>query len=138
MNAFFSGRDALTIAVDAALAADPGRLSAGLTGAAGDNGAAQALASLRNAKVMLDGTATQEDFYRSLAGALGTRTAEAGDRAESQGFLEAQLEAERERLSGVNLDEEAVNLITHQRAYQAAARFIATVDTLLDTLINGI
>ncbi|MBI2921920.1 MAG: flagellar hook-associated protein FlgK [Planctomycetes bacterium] len=138
MNSFFSGRDALTIAVDAQLISDPGRLSSGFSNATGDNGSAQALAALRNAKVLLDGSASLEDFYRGLASALGTRTAEAADRAESQGFLESQLEAERERLSGVNLDEEAVNLITHQRAYQAAARFIATVDTLLDTLINGL
>lgn len=138
MNSFFSGRDALTIAVDAQLIADPGRLSSGFSNATGDNGSAQALAALRNAKVLLDGSASLEDFYRGLASALGTRTAEASDRAQSQGFLESQLEAQREQLSGVNLDEEAVNLITHQRAYQAAARFIATVDTLLDTLINGL
>lgn len=136
LNSFFSGRDALTIAVDSQLAADPARLSAGFTNAANDNGAAQAFAAIRNAKSLLEGTASVEDFYRGLASALGTKTAEAADRAESQGYLEAQLEAERERLSGVNLDEEAVNLLTHQRAYQAAARFISTVDTLLDTLIN--
>src|SRR5204863_3628536 len=100
------------------------------------NAAAQALASIRTAKTMLDGTASVEDFYRGLESALGTKSAEASDRATSQGFLESQLEAERERLSGVNLDEEAVNLLTQQRAYQAAERFIATVDTLLDTLIN--
>lgn len=136
LNSFFSGRDALTIAVDAQLAADPARLSAGFTNAPNDNGAAQAMAAIRNAKSLLSGTATVEDFYRGLESALGTKSAEAADRAESQSFLEAQLEAERERLSGVNLDEEAVNLLTHQRAYQAAARFISTVDTLLDTLIN--
>ncbi|MCC6738586.1 MAG: flagellar hook-associated protein FlgK [Planctomycetia bacterium] len=136
MNSFFSGRDALTIAVDGQLAADPARLSAGFTNAANDNGAAQAMAAIRSAKTLLGGTASVEDYYRGLAGALGTKSAEASDRAESQSYLEAQLEAERERLSGVNLDEEAVNLLTHQRAYQAAARFIATVDTLLDTLIN--
>jgi flagellar hook-associated protein 1 FlgK len=138
LNSFFSGRDALTIAVDSQLAADPARLSSGLTNAANDNASAQAFAALRSAKTLLNGTATIEDFYRGLAGAVGTRTAEAEERAESQGFLEAQLQAERERLSGVNLDEEATNLITHQRAYQAAARFISTVDTLLDTLINGL
>ncbi|MEK7466939.1 MAG: flagellar hook-associated protein FlgK [Planctomycetota bacterium] len=136
LNSFFSGRDALTIAVDSQLASDPARLSAGFSNATNDNGAAQALAAIRNAKSLLAGTASVEDFYRGLESALGTRSAEAADRAESQSFLEAQLEAERERLSGVNLDEEAVNLLTHQRAYQAAARFIATVDTLLDTLIN--
>ncbi|MCE9584868.1 MAG: flagellar hook-associated protein FlgK, partial [Planctomycetes bacterium] len=107
-----------------------------LTNAANDNGAAQALALIRTSKVLLDGTASPEDFYRGLESALGTKSAEATDRAQSQSFLDQQLSAERERLSGVNLDEEAVNLLTHQRAYQAAARFIATVDTLLDTLIN--
>ncbi len=136
MNSFFSGTSAATIDIDADLAADPRRLSAGLTNAADDAGAAQALAALRDARVLLDGSATPEDYYRGLASALGSRAAEAANRAESIGFLEEQLSAQRERLSGVNLDEEAVALITHQRAYQAAARFVSTVDALLDTLIN--
>lgn len=136
LNVFFTGTDAQSMAVDGQLAADPARLSAGFTNSANDNAAAQAFAAIRTAKTMLEGTASVQDFYNGLVSALGTKTAEASDRAISQGFLESQLEAQREQLSGVNLDEEAVNLLTQQRAYQAAARFIATVDTLLDTLIN--
>ncbi|MBI5360793.1 MAG: hypothetical protein HZA48_09470, partial [Planctomycetes bacterium] len=45
---------------------------------------------------------------------------------------------ERARISGVNLDEEAVNLIEYQRTYQAAARYISVVDSMLQTLMNSI
>ena len=50
-------------------------------------------------------------------------------------FLDS-LASERESVSGVNLDEEAVNLMRFQRAFQAAARLITTIDELMQTLIG--
>jgi flagellar hook-associated protein 1 FlgK len=47
-----------------------------------------------------------------------------------------QLEARRQQISGVNLDEEAVMLIKYQKAYEASARALTTVDEALDTIIN--
>jgi flagellar hook-associated protein 1 FlgK len=46
--------------------------------------------------------------------------------------------ATRESISGVNLDEEAANLVRYQQAYQAAAQVIATAETLFDTLLNAV
>jgi flagellar hook-associated protein 1 FlgK len=54
----------------------------------------------------------------------------------NQQTLTTQVDASREQLSGVNLDEEMVNMLTAQRAYEAAARVMTTVDSVLDTLIN--
>jgi flagellar hook-associated protein 1 len=48
------------------------------------------------------------------------------------------LENERDRISGVSLDEEAIDMIKYQRSFQASARFITTVNSLLETLINGL
>ena len=47
-------------------------------------------------------------------------------------------QAERESISGVNLDEEAANLLKFQQAYQAAAQVIATADLLFNTLIDAV
>jgi flagellar hook-associated protein 1 FlgK len=47
-----------------------------------------------------------------------------------------QLQAERESLSGVNLDEETVDMMRFQQSYDAAARFISVVQQMTDTLIN--
>jgi flagellar hook-associated protein 1 FlgK len=50
--------------------------------------------------------------------------------------LTSQVDGSREQLSGVNLDEEMVTMSSAQRAYEAAARVMTTVDSVLDTLIN--
>jgi len=55
---------------------------------------------------------------------------------ENQESLLTQLENRRESISGVSLDEEMSNLMMYQHAYQAAARVITTLDTMLDTVVN--
>jgi flagellar hook-associated protein 1 FlgK len=48
----------------------------------------------------------------------------------------SNVDAQRESNSGVNLDEEMTNLLSYQRAYEAAGRMMSAVDSALDTLIN--
>lgn len=74
--------------------------------------------------------------YRSLVTGFGVTVASARRVAENQGVLTSQVDASRESLSGVNIDEEMVNLLAAQRAYEGAARVITTLDSVLDTLIN--
>ena len=121
-----------------ALRADPSKLSAARSNVPGDNANALALTALRDALVVAEGTLTFEDFYQGIVGALAIDTAMARDRLEGQQLLFEQLSNERQRISGVNIDEEAVQMITFQRAFQASARFIATLDDLLATLIEGL
>ena len=52
-------------------------------------------------------------------------------------MLVNQLNNQRQQASAVSLDEETTHLIQYQHAYQAAARVISVVDSMLDTLING-
>lgn len=56
--------------------------------------------------------------------------------ATTQQLLTAQVDSAREQLSGVNLDEEMVSMLSAQRSYEAAARVMTVVDSVLDTLIN--
>ena len=74
--------------------------------------------------------------YRQLIADFGTAVASSRRVAESQGVLAAQVDASREALSGINIDEEMVNLLAAQRAYEGAARVLTTLDSVLDTLIN--
>jgi flagellar hook-associated protein 1 FlgK len=74
--------------------------------------------------------------YRSLVTDFGVKVASARRVAENQGILTAQVDAARESLSGVSIDEEMVNLLAAQRAYEGASRVITTLDSVLDTLIN--
>lgn len=136
MNTLFTGFSASNIGVNELIASNPNLVAAARTNNTGDNSNALTLAGLRTAKVMNSGTTTLENYYEELVGSLAARTAEVNDRVENQSILLEQMENERERISGVNLDEEAVSLIQYQRTFQAAARFINVVDQLLNTLIN--
>jgi flagellar hook-associated protein 1 FlgK len=74
--------------------------------------------------------------YRRLVTDFGAQVASARRIAESQGTLTGQVDAAREAISGINIDEEMVNLLAAQRAYEGAARVMTTIDSILDTLIN--
>lgn len=88
-----------------------------------------------NATAMI-GRITVEDDYQRLVNGLGSEVASVRRLALNQQTLTAQVDASREQLAGVNLDEEMVTMLTAQRAYEAAARVMTTVDSVLDTLIN--
>lgn len=74
--------------------------------------------------------------YRRLVTTFGAEVSSARRLAESQAVLTGQVEAAREAISGINIDEEMVNLLAAQRAYEGAARVMTTLDSVLDTLIN--
>lgn len=103
-----------------------------------DNANARALAAL-DAQGVLDGGLT------SVATGLSQLTAQAGGQAhhaelslQAQQTIHDQIGVERDSLSGVNLDEEAADMLRFQQAYQAAAQVMATADTLFQTLLAAV
>ncbi len=138
LGTFFTGSKASDLGVNAVVANDPAFVAAGRSTAPGDNTNAAALVALRDNKVFDRGSLSTEDFLQSIVTAVGTKSASLGDRVTGQELLVSQLDNQRQRISGVNLDEEAVNLITFQRTFQASARFIRVVDELLSTLIQTV
>ncbi len=134
-QALFTGSGALDMAVNPGLIADTGLVAASAApGGVGDSDNARAILALRDLDIV-QGT-TPSDFYASLIGELGIAAAEANSMLDSRSLLRDQIVNRRESISGVSLDEEMLNLIRFQRGYEAAARLIATVDEMLDHLIN--
>jgi flagellar hook-associated protein 1 FlgK len=84
----------------------------------------------------LSQTGDVESAYQRLVNSFGVRVATLNSRTTNQQALTDSVDQSREQQAGVNLDEETVNLMTAQRAYQAAARVMSTIDEVLDTLIN--
>jgi flagellar hook-associated protein 1 len=74
--------------------------------------------------------------YQRLINTLATEVSSSTRLSTTQQLLTAQVDMSREQLAGVNFDEETVNLLAAQRAYEAASRVISTIDSVLDTLIN--
>lgn len=121
------------------LITDPVKIAAaGTTGAPGDNTAALSLANLEKKSVLLGGKATFNDAYGQLVAKVGTLTHAAKISSSAQEALFNQAKQSRENLAGVNLDEEAANLIKFQQSYQAAAQVISVASSLFDTLIGAI
>jgi flagellar hook-associated protein 1 FlgK len=77
------------------------------------------------------------DAYNSLIANVGTRTRQANVALDSANAQLEQAKAQRESISGVNLDEEAADLIRYQQAYQAAAQVIQVSNSLFDSLLGA-
>lgn len=76
------------------------------------------------------------EAYRRMVNGLATDITSSTRLAQTQQLLTTQVDGAREALTGVNYDEETVNLVAAQRGYEAAARVMSTMDEVLDTLIN--
>ena len=105
------------------------------TSAPGDNRNALLLADLQTGLSMEGGNTNYQGAYSQLIGELGTQTRRSQIASEAQTALLAQAKESRESVSGVNLDEEAANLLKYQQAYQAVARIISVADDLFQTLL---
>ncbi|GHU98628.1 flagellar hook protein FlgK [Spirochaetia bacterium] len=129
------------IEVNPALLKDPTAVASGF----GENGraanpgngeAALAIASIRNTSVMVGRLGTFDDYFADAVGRIGMLGEQSKVALETQNQIMKQLKDMRQSISGVNMDEELSNMIKYQHGYNAAARFITTVNSLLDTLIN--
>ncbi|MCA8865889.1 MULTISPECIES: flagellar hook-associated protein FlgK [unclassified Halomonas] len=101
----------------------------------GDNRNALALQNLQ-AESIVGGRATVTGAYASIVSDVGNRTNITEVNLDARQGLTDQLRAVQQSESGVNLDEEAANLIRYQQYYQANARVIDTAGTLMDTILN--
>lgn len=107
-------------------------------GGVGDNRNSQLLAALQNQPTLDGGRSNYSQSYGRLIAEVGTRTAEADANYASSSALVEQSKARRESASGVNLDEEAANLIRYQQAYEASAQVISVARSLFDTLFQSV
>lgn len=103
----------------------------------GDNRNMLALADLQRERNLLGGTASYQDAYASLVANVAIKGQQAASNADTEGALLQQARASLNGSQGVNLDEEAANLLRYQQAYQAAAQVIAVADEVFQTLLNA-
>lgn len=90
-----------------------------------------------NAQQIADSTlAGTEDDYRKMIVQLGSQSQSVQQKTLTQQSVVSQVETSRDSVSGVDLDEEQVNMVTYQQAYNAAAKYMSVLDSILDTLIN--
>jgi len=129
-----SGSNAGAAATMTVALTNPDQVAASSDGTQGDNRNATAMADLQNASIISGQTAG--DYYSNLIDQVGNNVSNATSEQEAVGLVLQQLTNQQSSISGVSLDEEAANLITHQQAYEAAARVINVVDELTSATID--
>jgi len=124
------------LVVDSTVAADPDLVAAaGAGGPVGDNASARAIAALRHAQVV-GGSATFAEAWGQLVYRTGRDSQTARNEQQGRKDIVNQVDALRDQVSGISLDEEAMNLLKFQKAYEANARFFRAIDMTLDTLMS--
>jgi len=116
--------------------ADPKKYAASgsAAGLPGDNTNAMEIADLKDGLLVADATFGQ--YYSRLVTDLGTAANDARINYEAQGKFTQELRAAKETVSGVSIEEEAINLVKLQRAYEAAAKVMSTVDQMMETILR--
>ena len=104
----------------------------------GDNTNALALAGIFNQNVLAGGTASLNGVVNAYVGTVGNQTGQAQNGATAQQSVMTSAQNAQSSVSGVNLDQEAANMVQYQQAYQAAAQVIQASDTLFQSLISAI
>ena len=103
----------------------------------GDNRNLLSLIALRDANSLKGGTQSVYDIYNNAVAQVAVDTRSARANADTEQSLLQSVTDRRDGITGVNLEEEAANLIRYQQAYQAAAQIITTANDVFDTLLRA-
>jgi flagellar hook-associated protein 1 FlgK len=136
LNSFFNGTDASNISVNQVIKDTPSLLAAARNGESGDNQTARAIAALELAPITALKGVSLKDSYQAMVNGIAVAADTAKTNLEAARVVQETLQGQREALSGVSLDEEAINLIRQQRAFQGAARVIAAVDEMMQVILS--
>ena len=136
INTFFEGYNGTDVKVGTDLLSDPRRLAASANGLAGNGEIAGRIAQLATSGVASLNNVSLTDSFSSLVARLAADSRAAQDNFQAADVVLQTLEAERQSISGVSTDEEAINMIIFQRAFQGAARYVSLIDQMLDEVLS--
>lgn len=136
VGTFFTGNSASTIGINAEVERNPNLIAASASGARGNGGIAGEISLLADQGTgMLAGLSPVEFQAQSVA-ALGIAAAQANSNFEARDIILQGLTAQREAISGVSLDEEALNLSRFERAFEGASRYLSVVEEMSQELLS--
>jgi flagellar hook-associated protein 1 FlgK len=131
----FQGSGAAGLSVNTAISGNPQLIAASSTStlpdATNDGGNAQAMAELYNT------TGGPDQQYQALVQGLGSQVAAVNSQVQSQTSVANAAQDNLQSIEGVNTNDEMVQMLTYQQAYQASAKLVSTVDTMMQSLISA-
>lgn len=135
LNAFFTGGDAATLKVSDDLLGNADRLATSRSGQPGDSSNLQRLVALRDAPLMPNQSTMSNDFIQTVAD-IGSDVQGLTEQQETNQLLFDRLEQQRQSLSGVDPNEEMVNLLKYQRMFQIASKYINVLNDAYGELLE--
>jgi flagellar hook-associated protein FlgK len=136
LGTFFTGSTAANLAVQPTLLAHPDQIGASRSGQPGDGSNLTQLVAQRDVLSLGNGTQTLGQNYASLVADVGTEVRSLSDQQTQQQAIGQQLLAQQQSVSGVDPNEEYLQLVQFQRSYQAAAKYVSVVNDTLDALFQ--
>lgn len=136
VNALFAGSDASDIEVNSIILDNPELLATAKDHIEGSNGAALDMVALQDLSIAALGNRSLRGYWLAAVNDHAVRTSAANDEADGARLVRESLEAQAESVSGVSVDEEAIDLLSFQRQFQAAARYITVIDEAMQTLLS--
>ena len=135
LNSLLTGTDAGSMGVRDDLELDPDLLATSYTGAQGDNGTLLELLSLNETQISGLGNLTLDERFAEISGSVAQDVASTDSALDAEQFLLDSLQARRDQVSGVNVDEELVSLIEFEQAFAAASQYIRVISDLNQDLL---
>jgi flagellar hook-associated protein 1 len=136
LNTFFSGTTASDIGINDAVVGNPSLFAASLGGVGKNTDNAVQLAALVNTPLNSKNNLSLAGLYSNLVDGITQGSSISKASADAAASYCSTLNAQKLSVSGVNLDEEAIDMMTYQHAYQASAKYISTLSDLFDVLVN--
>jgi flagellar hook-associated protein 1 FlgK len=138
LNTFFTGNDASTIRVSDQLAGNPDLLATSRTGQAGDTTNLQRFVSLQDGQLMGNGTLTFTKFFNNMVSDVGSQVSSLTQQSSTNQVLMTRLSDQQASVSGVDMNEEMMQVIKYQQLFQSGAKFISAVNEMYQQLFQSL
>lgn len=136
INTLFTGADSSDISINSLIKQNQQFLATGQGGGPSDGSNAVLLAAFSEKPIESLGGISIDSYYEKIVANLAQSSASEGALAKGAQTFRDSLMNQREQFSGVSIDEETINVLTYQRAFQSAARLVSTIDELFTVLLN--
>jgi flagellar hook-associated protein 1 FlgK len=114
-----------------------GKSSYGQSAGSGSGSNASRMASLQTSKLLNSNSASLGNFYEAYLAKIGSNAGQASLMYSAQKNLTEQIDGQRQSVMGVNIDEEMLDMLKFNQAFNAMSRYVTTIDEMLDRIING-
>jgi flagellar hook-associated protein 1 FlgK len=136
INTFFTGSDSTNIGVNSAVSQNPQLFASAQGGGPSDGSNALALSQFASNPVTALNGQSLNDYYNSIVTNIGSKASAETAMSTSLNDYSQSLTAQQQQISGVSLDQEAIQIMQYQQSYTASAKMVTTIDQLFQALLN--